>query len=1198
MSNLQVPGANHVEILGALLAIDRAVFADVTRVSPMGDALELLCQAVEGQAAGLICSILILDQSKTHLVHGAAPSLPENYVRATNGMSIGPRAGSCGTAAHRGQRVIVTDIANDPLWAEFRELALRNDLRACWSTPISSKSAIVLGTFAVYYHESRPPTERELQIVEWAIPLAAITIERKQTEETLREQREQLEIILDAAPAMICYKDKQNKILRANRPSAESLGLQKWEMEGRSAYDLIPAEAARYQQEDLEVIESGKPKLGIKESYRTASGEKRWVVTDKLPSRDREGNITGVIVFSRDVTEQHNAEMALRKSEERYRTLFEGHISGVYVSSQDGRLLDCNEAMVRILGYDSKAELLSVPIERYYENPADRVEFIKLLRKEKAAHNYETRQRRKDGSVLWCLENTSLIEDPEGGPALLLGTIYDVTDRKRGQEALSESEDRYRAIAETATDAVITMDESGKILFANNAVQRIFGYSPGELVGQPLGMLIPEPMRQVQGGSLARYKATGKPGMSWQGIEMPGMHRSGQEIPLEISYGVSHSNRHHTFTGIIRDVSERKRALEKVRESEARLRLALDSSGLSLWDCNVSTGKVYLSEGWSAMLGDEPKPIFTSIQELLRIAHPDDAARLLIVAMLTVKGEISSYREQHRVKNVHGEWMWIESTGKVIERDHHGRARRMIGTNVNISERKLALDKVRESEERLRMTLAASQMGFWEWDAATKRVTICANLHSIFGIAEGQFAGSVEGVFALVHPEDIGNVRGADKLWLTAKEPAYIQFRIVRPSGETRWLSATGSATLDASGKLVRFQGLAQDITGRHQLEEQLRRAQKMEAVGQLAGGVAHDFNNLLTVIRGHAEILPERAKQDASILRHAKAIQKAADRAATITRQLLAFGRKQLLLPRVFDLRAIVSDISEMLRSLIGSEIELSLAIADEALWVKADEGQIEQVVVNLVVNARDAMPHGGTLTVATSRIALGQGVVRQGVILPEGNYIRLAVGDTGTGIDAATQARMFEPFFTTKAAGKGTGLGLSTVYGIVKQTGGWIRVESELGKGATFEILLPEVLTSGTQHGEEPPLEPGARGVETVLVVDDEDAVREVICQFLETQGYTVLSAENGKRATELAGNQEVGIDLLVTDAVMPDIDGVMVAQLISKLRPGIKVLYISGYARDITILEGIFERGEAFLQKPFALDVLGRKIREVLS
>ena len=383
--------------------------------------------------------------------------------------------------------------------------------------------------------------------------------------------------------------------------------------------------------------------------------------------------------------------------------------------------------------------------------------------------------------------------------------------------------------------------------------------------------------------------------------------------------------------------------------------------------------------------------------------------------------------------------------------------------------------------------------------------------------------------------------------------------------------------------------------------EERFRQAQKMEAVGRLAGGVAHDFNNLLMVMRGYGELLLNRLDANDPLRRNAEEIQKAAERATALTQQLLAFSRKQVLQPKVLDLNAVVTEVEKLLRRLIGEDIELA-AVLDLALGrVKADPGQMEQIILNLAVNARDAMPRGGRLTLKTANVTLDQAYAyaRQHVGAAPGPYVLLAVSDTGIGMDAETRSHIFEPFFTTKGAGKGTGLGLSTVYGIVKQSGGTLWVESAPGRGTTFEIYLPlveEVAAGGELHPALPAPTPG--GTETILVVEDEMSVRKLAAEFLGSNGYTVLEAQDGGEALQVCEEHRAPIHLLLTDVVMPGMSGWELAERLAGARPEMKVTYMSGYTDDAIVQHGVLEEGTAFLQKPFSLDALARTVREVLE
>jgi len=402
----------------------------------------------------------------------------------------------------------------------------------------------------------------------------------------------------------------------------------------------------------------------------------------------------------------------------------------------------------------------------------------------------------------------------------------------------------------------------------------------------------------------------------------------------------------------------------------------------------------------------------------------------------------------------------------------------------------------------------------------------------------------------------------------------------------------------DAEGAIQGVVGVALDVTERERLTDQLRQSQKMQAVGELAGGVAHDFNNLLMVVKGHAQILLDRIPDSSPLRLSAEQVEKAADRAATLTRQLLAFSRKQVLQPRVLDMNDAVAGMIKMFSRVIGENIEMAFIPGGKLGRVKADPGQIEQVLLNLVVNARDAMPNGGRLTIETSNVELDSGYAATHTSVEPGEYVMLTVTDTGCGMDAATQARIFEPFFTTKGPGKGTGLGLATVYGVVKQSGGYIYVYSEVQRGTTFKIYLPQVnaeldkLSSDTQKKQ------NVRGSETILFVEDEQSVRELVRDYLVAGGYCMLEASDGTQALKVAAAHPGPIHMLITDVVMPHLSGPELATTLCAERPNMKVLFISGYTDDTVFRHGVLEGGVAFLQKPFNLKALSQKIREVLS
>jgi two-component system cell cycle sensor histidine kinase/response regulator CckA len=430
----------------------------------------------------------------------------------------------------------------------------------------------------------------------------------------------------------------------------------------------------------------------------------------------------------------------------------------------------------------------------------------------------------------------------------------------------------------------------------------------------------------------------------------------------------------------------------------------------------------------------------------------------------------------------------------------------------------------------------------------------------------------------------VGQLRGMEVQWR-------------RRDGKSITVRLSGRALLDQHGTSG-FEMIVEDITERRLLEEQLRQSQKMEAVGQLAGGVAHDFNNLLTIIKGNSQLLLERLHEADSRRGGVEQIQKAADKAASLTSQLLAFSRKQVVAFRVLDLNAVLTNVVQLLPRLLGERIELSIVQGKQLGSVKADPGQIEQIIMNLALNARDAMPNGGRLTMETRNVELDQSYSDQHIQVDAGRYVQLAVSDTGVGIDPEVLPHIFEPFFTTKPAGKGTGLGLSTVYGIVQQSNGYIWAYSDPGVGTTFKLYLPRV----DQLAETLDVKPGSRelyaGFETILLVEDEDGVRSLIQLLLQRNGYRVLEAHNAEQALQMAESHEDRIHLLLTDLMLPRLGGRELAERVTALRPETKCLFMSGYTDDSVLKSGILDNQTPFLQKPFSMEALLQKIRDVLG
>ena len=448
-----------------------------------------------------------------------------------------------------------------------------------------------------------------------------------------------------------------------------------------------------------------------------------------------------------------------------------------------------------------------------------------------------------------------------------------------------------------------------------------------------------------------------------------------------------------------------------------------------------------------------------------------------------------------------------------------------------------------------------------------------------------------------IHPDDVEAVKTAAEEARTSGVGRCLEYRVRHKNGEWRVLESTASAVRDATGKVEKLIIVNRDITERRELERQLVLSQRLEAVGRLSGGIAHDFNNLLGVIIGYSEALQQSIGTADPLREPVDEIRKAGQRAATLTQQLLAFSRKQVMEPKVLDLNAIVQDMEKMLRRLIGEDVELKFKVAKDLWNVKADRGQIEQVVLNLVVNARDAMPRGGELRIETANAELTEADTRRYRYVVPGVYALLRVTDTGTGMDAATQAHIFEPFFTTKEKGKGTGLGLATVYGVVKQSGGYIWVESALGKGTTFSIFLPRVAGAEQQDAHEKAPERHSDGARTILLVEDEASLRKLTRTTLMQASYRVLEAGDAAEAMQIAASSPSRIDLLLTDVIMPGMSGGDLAKKLSPQHPQMHILFMSGYTDGAIEVQGDLKPGLVVLRKPFTRDTLLNAVEEAL-
>ena len=645
--------------------------------------------------------------------------------------------------------------------------------------------------------------------------------------------------------------------------------------------------------------------------------------------------------------------------------------------------------------------------------------------------------------------------------------------------------------------------------------------------------------------------------------------------------------------------AELQAAKAALEASERRYRELVDLAPIGIFRSTLEGRFVSVNPALVSLLG------YDSPDEMLRLdlgadVYVDGAERDRRMREVEITGR-SGF--EVRWKRRDGSPVWVLLDSRVI-RGGSGAIEQFEGFVHDIQKRKDAEEALREKAHLLSESQRIARIGSWLYDMSG-RITWSAEMYRIFGVSSDTFTPNRESFLDLIHPED----RAVMREWLATcaavGKPGDQEFRHILPDGAVRFVRGRGELVCDAEGRPDHMAGTAQDVTERtqmekerRQLEEKLRQSQKMEAVGQLAGGVAHDFNNVLTAILGYGSLLASRLAPDAPGREEVDEILHASERAAALTRQLLAFSRRQVLKPVVLSINELIANFEKMLGRLIGEDVNL-IARLDPSLGnVRADRGQLEQVIMNLAVNARDAMPDGGRLTIETANADLDESYAQQHVPVEPGRYVMVALSDTGSGMDEETQARIFEPFFTTKEKGKGTGLGLATVYGIVKQSGGYIWVYSEPGKGTTFKVYLPRAEEAAAESAPPPSDSLPRVGIETILLVEDEPAVRNLSRRVLEERGYRVLEASSGKEALERIRGEEGRIHLLLTDLVMPEMGGTELASRLEVEDPTMRVLFMSGYTDDAVVRNGLLGSGRAFLQKPFTPAMLVRKIRDVLA
>jgi two-component system, cell cycle sensor histidine kinase and response regulator CckA len=904
--------------------------------------------------------------------------------------------------------------------------------------------------------------------------------------------------------------------------------------------------------------------------------------------------------------------------------LTENNPLGIVVLDLTGRILLCNPAFESLFGYH-QAEILGAELDSLL-SPGDSVaEAVALSRKAAAGIvvRENAKRLRSDGSLV----DVQILGVPISVEGKLIGSFgmyEDITMRRRAEKAQLEAEERFRSLFENATEGIFQTTTDGRYLSVNPALARMCGFpSPAEMIlsVQDLGQeLYADPKVRDQ------FKRLIEANGSVKDFEYEVRRKDGAKIWISENAHVVRDGDGEilSYEGMIEDITARRRS-ELERQVTFEIIHAVnvtDNLDDLLRLIHIALKKVLYAENCFVALYEPATAMFHFpffVDQFDQAPPPQRVGRSCTAhvyrsgkAMLIPQRVFDLLAEQGEVELVgtpSPSWLGVplrtpaatigvlvvqhyEDENAYTERDQEFLA--SVGGQIALAiERKRSEEKVRESEARLRVLVEQLPAVLWTVDKDLRFTSALGAGLTRLGLKPNQIVGM----------SLLDYFETADQTFL----PIAAHRRSVGGEPMTfhvEWKSGSYACHVeplrDLDGQVSGAICMSLDITDRKQLEEQLRQAQKMEAVGRLAGGIAHDFNNLLMVIQGYGDLLVERLPTGDPLHRNAEQIQMAAQRASSLTRQLLAFSRKQMLAPKILNVHSVVADMEKILRRLIGEDVQLETSSVPDLGLVKADRSQIEQVILNLAVNARDAMPQGGRLTIETANVELDASYSHPPAVLSPGKYVMLAVTDNGCGMDTETQTHVFEPFFTTKEKGKGTGLGLATVYGVVKQSGGYVWVYSEPGRGTSFKIYLPRIEERTVPAGREGVTEtsPPQRGSETILLVEDEKGVRELARDYLTTTGYTVVEAEDGHTALELAAMHVGPIHLLLTDVVMPGISGKELAERVGQIRPGIKILYMSGYTDQAVVHHGILENDAVLLQKPFTLTTLASKLREILA
>lgn len=1063
--------------------------------------------------------------------------------------------------------------------------------------------------------EERVWNEFEIELLQAASQAFSLAHERKLAEKSLHETQEHFGEIFDNTDDLIYLRDLKGKFISVNKTCERVMGYTVEDLPNISMADIMSPEDVELTKRMTERKLSEKAERTVYEIELITKDGRRVPVETSTRVIHRDGKPAMILGIARDITKRKHDEEELTASQERFFKAFNASPWAIVITKlSDGTVIDVNQTALFQSGFE-RDELIGrkIPELHIWNDLNDRSQMVKMISETGSIRGREVALHDKENKKRTMLMSAELlrINDEE----CILWSANDITERKETEQALRLSEERYRSLVEATEQTIWSGDLEGNITKIHSSLIDPAKWNVLSGWGW-LYLVHPEDRETVREIWEQAVKTGERYADKYRYLRDDGSYgyASARAVPIHDNDGTIKE-----WIGSTVDVTKRVTAEKALRESEERYRAFVENSTEAIWRCEIETPcpitlpveeqiKRFFEGGILAECNDVMAKMYgyeraeEIIGAKLESMLPPDAPESFEFLTGFILSNYSLTDVESKEVDKEGNTKYFSNS--FVGMIENGHIKRAWGTQRDITERKKAENALRETNETLQALIHSAPVGIIVMGLDGKVKVWNSVAEKVLGWQKEDNPGFEWG--ELIPEEYKMQFRQMREQILNGEVIENVETVRLKKDGTLIDVVVSGSPLRDAEGNINAILSVFHDITERkraekalHESEERLRQAQKMEAIGRLAGGIAHDFNNILTSVIGYSDISLRRLSENDPLHRNIREIRKSADRAAKLTHQLLAYSRKQILQPTLLDLNEIVFELDKMMRRVIGEDVLLKIELNEGLGKIKADRGQVEQVLMNLVVNARDAMPKGGEVLITTKNVVVHEPMFFKTFSVPPDKYVLLQVSDTGHGMSEEVKQKIFDPFFTTKEVGKGTGLGLATVYGIIKQSDGYIIVESELEKGTEFNIYMP-LSEDKEKRVESEPASPAeaVHGMETILLVEDDEAVRMMTREVLESSGYQVLSPINCDEAIDFCQKYRGTIHLLLTDVVMPKINGRELAERLTQMRPKMKVLYMSGYTDAEIVDHGVLENDVKFIQKPYTIDALTRIIRELLD